>query len=206
MLRECIFCGTVLEDNNKGYTCKDCESKMKLLKQLNKIDNSQVKIEKAVKRYLHKDCSYQNERDAIVRKILNDGFSFRSEAEACFALQLEKEEIAYYPNYKIGDNEVDFLLPNMKRIIEIDGELYHTDEDKDFLRERSIMRSAGEDHEIVRIPASYVPEYIIKNLGELIDFVVDKRKMDGHFRDTRWDANYMGEYLSLQNHLRRSAK
>lgn len=97
-------------------------------------------------------------------------------------------------------------MPDMKRIIEIDGEIFHTDEDRDFIRERSIMSSVGEEYEIVRIPASYVPNYIIKNLREIIEFVVDKRKFDGRFRDTRWDKQYLGEYLNLQSYLRRNKR
>lgn len=207
MDRECLFCGTVLDETRKGkYICEDCENKMKLLKQISKVDAAKEKIEKAVKRYLRRKESYENERDSIITKVLNNNFSFNSADEVCFALQLEKEKINYLPNYKIGSYRVDFLLPNMKRIIEIDGELYHTDENKDFLRERAIMSSVGEEYEIVRIPASYVPNYIIKNLKEIIEFIVDKRKFDGRFRDTRWDCRYLEEYLSLQRHLRRSAK
>lgn len=206
MDRECLFCGTVLEEKIKGYICEECNRKMKLIKQLDKLDASKDKIEKTIKKYLRRNCDYQQERDNIATKILKNGYSFGSAAEICFALQLEKEGISYYPNYKIGSHRVDFLLPNMKRIVEIDGELYHVDEQKDFLRERSIMQCIGEEYEIVRIPASYVPKYVIKNLREIISFVVDKRRMDGHFRDTRFDTQYLCEYLSLQNHLRRSAK
>lgn len=32
MIRECIFCGTALEDKNKGYICKDCERKNEIAK------------------------------------------------------------------------------------------------------------------------------------------------------------------------------
>ena len=118
--------------------------------------------------------------------------------------QLEKENIRYFPNYKIGSCKVDFFLPDMRRIIEIDGELYHKNENKDFMRERYIMSCVGEKYEIVRIPASYVPRYIIKNLKEVIQFVVEKRNFDGRFRDTRYDKLYFEQYLDLQYHLRRS--
>lgn len=206
MVRECIFCGTALEDKNKGYVCEDCERKMKLLKQLKKLDTSRVKIEKSANKYLHSNYNYEEERDSIARKILNENFSFGSADEVCLALQLEKEHIRYLPNYKIGNRRVDFLLPDMKRIIEVDGELYHTDENKDFLREREIMSCIGEEYEIMRIPASYIPKYIIKDLREIISFVIDSRKFDGRFRDTRWDSYYLRQCLNLRGHLRRSAK
>ena len=207
MEKECLFCATVLDETRNGkYICEECESKMKLLKQISKVDTAKEKIEKAVKRYLRKNESYDLERNKIATKILKENFVFNSADEACFALQLEKEGIRYYPNYKIGNYNVDFLLPNMKKIIEIDGELYHTNENKDFLRERSIMSSVGEEYEILRIPASYVPNYIIKNLREIIEFIVDKRNFDGRFRDTRFDKKYLEEYLNLQYHLRRGMK
>ena len=118
-------------------------------------------------------------------------------------MQLEKEKIKYKPNYKIGNHRVDFILPGMKRIIEVDGEMYHKDEDKDFLRERAIMRVVGEEYEIVRISASYIPNYIVKDLKESIEFVVGKRDLDGRFRDTRWDNKYWEQYFSLQRYLKK---
>lgn len=59
---------------------------MKLLKQLNKLDDSRVKIEKTAKKYLHGNYDYGEERDIIARKILNENFSFGSADEVCLAL------------------------------------------------------------------------------------------------------------------------
>lgn len=203
--RECIFCRTLLDETDEcRYACNDCYKKVKLLKDVVKLDKAQENIETDTRIYLRKNYSYQKERDSVLRKILEDDFKFLSADEMCFALQLEKENIRYFPNYKIGSCKVDFFLPDMRRIIEIDGELYHKNENKDFMRERYIMSCVGEKYEIVRIPASYVPRYIIKNLKEVIQFVVEKRNFDGRFRDTRYDKLYFEQYLDLQYHLRRS--
>ena len=205
--KECIFCGTLLDEENKSqYACNDCLNKVNILKQLTKADNAREKISKATQKYLRRKYDYQEERDNLALKMLKDGFVFKSTDEMCFAMQLEKEKIRYFSNYKIGNYSVDFFLPDMKKIVEIDGELYHTDENKDFIRERSIMSMVGEKYEIVRIPASYVPNFIIKNLKEIIEFIVDKRNFDNRFRDTRWDKDYLGQYLSLQHQLRRCNK
>ena len=69
-----------------------------------------------------------------------------------------------------------------------------------------IFDERGEDYEIIRIPASYVPSFIIKNLKEIIEFIVDNRNFDNRFRDTRWDKYYLEQYLSLQHQLRRCKK
>lgn len=205
--RECIFCGTILDEEDKSlYACDECLKKVNILKQLTKVDKAREKISKATQKYLRREYSYQDERDNVALKMLKKGFDYKSADEMCFAMQLEKEKIRYFPNYKIGNYSVDFLLPEMKRIIEIDGEIYHTDENRDFIRERSIMSMVGEEYEIIRIPASYVPNFIIKNLREIIEFVVDKRNFDNRFRDTRFDKYYLEQYLSLQHQFRRCKK
>lgn len=202
MERECLMCGTILEENEK-YVCSECYYKISLIEKVKKVDSCQKRVEKACKKVLKKDLSYAEERDRVIERIMYNNENFNSLAEICFALQLEKENIEYYPNYRIGSHSVDFLLPKIKRIIEIDGELYHTNKHKDFFRERDIMRYVGEEYEIVRIPAGAVPDYIIKNVKESIDFVVEKRNFDGRFRDTRYDAQYWGQYLHLQKYGRR---
>ena len=206
MDRECLFCGTILDEEEGKYICNDCDKKMKLLKQLEKVDKAQLKMIRDGKKYFHSKNTYdyENERFSVAEKVVKKGFVFRSVEEACVALECEKEGINYIPNYKIGPYTVDFIFPKMKVIFEVDGSLYHTDEDKDFLRERSIMSYVGEEYEIVRIEAESVPRFIILNLREAIEFVIDKRNFENKFRDTRRDTDRFYEYICLQSHLRRS--
>lgn len=50
MDRECLFCGTVLDETRKdSYVCEECDYKIKLLKQITKLDSARTKIEKSVK-------------------------------------------------------------------------------------------------------------------------------------------------------------
>lgn len=205
--KECIFCGRVLEKKDRSdYVCSSCQNKIKILSQIKKVDTATREIKKSAKRYLRKEVDYSIERKNIIDKMLKQGFVFKSTKEICFALQLEKDHLDYVPNYKTGKYKVDFIIPEISLIIEIDGELYHTNEDKDFIREQAIMREVGESYDIVRIPADYVPSHIIRNLREALKFVVDKRNLDKRFRDTRWDKIYFEEFIYLQNYLRKAGK
>lgn len=196
----CLFCNVVLTDDDKEkYTCKVCQRKIELIKKLKQVDSSKNKIEKACLRYLHKNTFYDEERKIVQEKIINYGYLFNSEPEVCFALQLEKQKIDYVPNYKIGKHKVDFFLPKLKIVLEIDGEMYHTDENKEFLRERAIMTILGNEYEIVRIPAKFVPNYILGNLKESLNFVIEKRNFDGRFRDTRYDGSYWSQHLKHEH-------
>lgn len=208
MERECLFCGTILDEEEGKYICNECDRKMKLLKQFEKVDKAQLKMIRDRKKYFHtkNTYDYEDERFSVAEKIVKNGFIFRSVEEACVALECEREGIGYVPNYKIGPYTVDFIFPKMKVIFEVDGKLYHADEDKDFIRERSLMSYIGEDYEIVRIEAEEVPRFIILNFKEAIQFVIDKRNFENRFRDTRRDTDMFYEYLCLQSHLRRSKK
>ena len=43
-------------------------------------------------------------------------------------------------------------------------------------------------------------------MKKITDFIVDKRNFDNKFRDTRWDKNYLEQYLSLQHQIRRGIR
>lgn len=205
MNKECLFCGTMLDEEGEDYICTECDKKMKLLKQIKKVDKATEKIRKATERYFsHKNqYSYENERYEVAKKILNGTAKFNSTEEVCIALQCEKEHIKYFSNFKIGAYYVDFFFPELKIIFEVDGELYHTDENKDFIRERGIMGNVGEGYEIVRLGTEYIPNYIILNFKEALSHVIFQRNTNGQFRDTRFDYMYFREYLHLSGYMRR---
>lgn len=202
--RKCLFCEE--EAIKSKYVCNACEEKLALMKQFKTIDRGQKKIEKAARSFYYKSISYAEEKEKIVAKMIDDGFRFNSADEVCLAMQFEKQNVRYFPNYKIGKHKVDFFLPDIKIIVEVDGEMYHTDDDKEFLRERSIMANVGESYEIVRVSAEYITDFMIYDTVDTLKFVRDKRKMDGHFRDTRYDGRYIIECWQLHKYLRRQKK
>lgn len=205
MNRECLFCGTVLEDENRDYICPECNEKMILLKQIKKVDAAAIKMGKVTERcFRHtRYYAFEDEKYRVVKKLMNGDVKFNSTEEACVALECEKENIKYFTNYKIGSYKVDFLFPELKIIFEVDGELYHNDPDKDFIRERGIMNIVGEEYEIVRLSTDYIPNYIILNFKESLSHVIFQRNSNNHFRDTRYDSMYFGEYLQLAGYMRR---
>ena len=203
MDRECIFCGTLLE--NSQYVCEECQEKVDLLKMIKKVDSAKTKIEKANKKFFGRTTDYSNERKAIITKIIDNKNIFKSTEEICFAMQLEREKIKYYPNFKIGAYSVDFLLPTLRKIVEIDGEIYHTGEKKEneMIRDRLINHVVGMDYDFVRIPSTYVPGYTLRNIKDILDFVVDKRNFDRRNKNTNWDKQYLEQYIYLQSFLKR---
>ena len=103
---------------------------------------------------------------------------------------------------EIAGKKVDFYLPEIKIALEIDGELYHTDDNTAFLRDRAIMIELGESWEIVHIDAKMVPKYTW-NLRDALPYIVSERNERGCFRDSKLDSDLLQEFKLFESSLKR---
>lgn len=81
---------------------------------------------------------------------------YGSVPEAVAAILLISCGITIVPQAKIFNNKrsaVDFLLPDYKAVVEIDGKIYHTDNEKQYWRDEEIKRTLGIDWTVLHIPA-----------------------------------------------------
>lgn len=81
--------------------------------------------------------------------------------EAMVAIELVRLGHSVIPQQKIGRYRVDFLLKDVKMVIEVDGSLFHRDKYKGD-REAFIQTSLGFDWAIVHIPAELIEKDIVK--------------------------------------------
>jgi len=199
MIKECIFCGTMLDSDEK-YICSDCARKIDILKILKRVDNAQERLEK-----MYRGKDFSNEADRLKINLIKGEAHCDSTPEIMVALQMEDVGLRYQTNVKIGHWKVDFVIYDLKIILEIDGSIYHTDEDKAFLRDRSIMASVGENWEIVHLEADAIPRYT-SELHRALPYIVKSRNVDGHFRESTLDTFYLREYRSVDYAIRRSRR
>jgi len=99
---------------------------------------------------------------------------FDSSEEVMSAIVLIHNHIHIKPQYKVGKYQVDFLLPNERIVLEIDGERHKHRKSYDNKRDAEIKAILGDDYEIIRIPT----EHIDKNVSRIvkaIDSVIDYR-------------------------------
>lgn len=149
----CVMCGKDYENNTRiSYKCSKCEQKLALVKKLEMVDKAEYKLTRVPGKKRMKNGNDLFKEICSVRKRIANGIDkFSSLQETMVAIQLEKQNIKYESQKEINGKKVDFFLPELKIILEIDGELYHTDENKEFLRDRQIMKGIGEEYEIVHI-------------------------------------------------------
>ena len=116
---------------------------------------------------------------------------------------MQKIGLEYETQKEIAGKRVDFYIPEIKIVLEIDGEIYHTDDGKSFLRDRKIMRKIGESWEIVHIEAKDVPKYTW-NLRESLKYIVFERNDRLRFRDSQFDSDLLREFKNLELYMKRS--
>lgn len=200
----CVMCGKEYENNTRtSYKCSKCEQKLALVKKLEMVDKAEYKLTRVPgKQRMKKGNDLFKEICSVRKRIANGIDKFSSLQETMVAIQLEKQNIKYESQKEINCKKVDFFLPELKIILEIDGELYHTDENKEFLRDRQIMKGIGEGYEIVHIEADSVPRYTW-NLKEALPYIVDQRKEQGIFRDSRYDTYFLEQFRNMELYLKR---
>lgn len=200
----CLICGAEFESGKtNAYSCDKCESKIRLIKKIEMIDKAQKELEKRTGKFK----SFKPKRNMsryvkpVKERVMNGTDNFSSMPEAVVAIQMERIGLKYETQKDIAGKKADFIIPEIKIILEIDGELYHTDEDKSFLRDRKIMAVVGEEWEIVHIHTNKIPMYTW-NLREALPFVVAQRNERFSFRNSIYDSEFLEQFRDLELHLK----
>jgi very-short-patch-repair endonuclease len=194
---KCWYCGKELEYDSEPQTrvyCADCyakaqEEQKQLLKEHIErrirvmYGHALTKMERAGV-YMHE---YAEIAPRLLERALKDPERFLSSYEMISAMVLESNGYEFEVNKRIGKHMVDFYVPEMKVIYEVDGDRHEFSALEDGRRDMALREQLGADWEIVRIPTQYIeqnPEMIPEALEQMRAY---KRKMRkdycGHLPD-----------------------
>lgn len=167
----CSRCGKVMESvvygSQKKYVCDRC--KRKEINRKHEVESAWFDIieEKGERRFDRaldeieaqvKDFSRYERAAKIARKAQD---RYGSIPEAMVAVELARIGLSFIPQQKVKRYRVDFYIPSLKMVIEIDGEVFHAnDRKKD--REAEIQIAMGLEIRILHIPAELIRRDIQK--------------------------------------------
>lgn len=117
-------------------------------------------------------------KDAIevVSDFIEDNVDkFDSSYEVLTAIVLVHNRIYSKMQYKVGKYQVDFLLPDMMVVLEIDGERHKHKKQYDSERDKFIKKELGPYWEIIRIPTEHLDKNA-KKIPDAIDKVLEYRE------------------------------
>lgn len=173
----CEICGRKLirtqYSRKRTYICDYCKGLIKkkekilLSETLAQVETkAEKRFNKAIER-IEKQVKNFHEYESAIRVAKTKAELYGSIPEAMVAIQLLKLKYKIIPQQKIGKYRVDFVIPDEKIVIEVDGSLYHKNIYKTD-REAFIQMSLGLQWRIIHIPAELIEKNITK-LQEAID-------------------------------------
>jgi len=133
---------------------------------------------KAVKLLEDQDTNMYEYKEAIevVQDFIEDNVDkFDSSYEVLTAIVLVHNRIYSKMQYRVGKYQVDFLLPDLLVVLEIDGERHKHKKDYDSVRDRYIKKELGPHWEIIRIDTDNLDKNA-KKIPEAIDKVLEYRE------------------------------
>lgn len=172
----CEICGRKIRrtqySRKRTYICDYCKGLIKekekavIKKELLEVKTlHEERFDKAVDRIF---CQVDNpeEYDNAIRIAKTRCEYYDSIPEAMVAIELLKLKYKIIPQQKIGRYKVDFAIPSIKKVIEVDGSLYHKQINNE--REAKIQFSLGLDWKIIHVPAELI-EKDIQKLKQIIE-------------------------------------
>lgn len=169
---------------SKYHRCY-CEQCMKRIKEQEQSENAEyIRLKK--RRMFLKSCEilesqhtdmydYREAIDVVEEHITEHPDKYDSAYEALTAIVLVHERINTKMQQKVGRYQVDFVLPNLFVILEIDGDRHKHRKSYDNKRDNAIKAAVGEPWEIIRINTEYLDQNA-KALPKAIKEVIKHRK------------------------------
>lgn len=117
---------------------------------------------------------YREAIDAVEEHITENPDKYDSSYEVVAAIVLIHERIYTKMQQKIGNYQVDFLLPELLVVLEIDGDRHKHRKAYDSKRDKEIKSRLGPHWEVVRINTEYLDQNA-KALPKAIDGVLKHR-------------------------------
>ena len=160
--KKCCICGREIR-SRKGKSsdivlCSICKNKSSKAKHENMINSAVRRYEKI--KFMFSDGEINKLKEIILSKE-NIERKYDSKDEVVFALSLAYDEIEFEIQKEICGHKVDFYIPSLSIIVEIDGELYHKNREKDLKIDEDIKNYLGSDFEILRIPCCDVNNFVV---------------------------------------------
>lgn len=181
----CHVCGEEVRSLNYipgiKYTCKECKRIEYFSDRITAVrentDTKESKFEKARRRIestsKYSLKKYEHAFQMVYKHLHRDGW-FDSTEEIMAAIELVKSGIKARHQVKFGKYTADFVLPEEKIVLEIDGVIYHTPatREKERVRDNLIILSLDPEWEVVRIK----DEDLNKNISMLSKAIREIKK------------------------------
>ena len=139
----------------------------------------------------------QREAQAVQKHATDCPEAYKSSDEMIAAVIMLSAGFDFELNYKIGKYIVDMYLPDLKLILEVDGERHDNRKLQDSKRDTELRRVLGDEWEVIRIPTQYIEQNPLKIPDAVIALAKQKRdlrKKNGGFLPNSYSKREQAKY------------
>lgn len=167
----CWKCGKEVKtkEKYKRVYCDECSKEKAEQERIDLLNytilRKKMMLERAIKilENQEKKINFMNYKDAIeaVEEYIKEyPNKFDSAHEIAVAIELVRKQVKIKVQPTIEDMKFDFMIPNDKVILEIDGYLHKYRVERDSIRDLRAREILGEEWEVIRIPTEYIEKNI----------------------------------------------
>lgn len=184
---KCRICGKEFQTLNYrsdlNYTCKECKTDIYLSdKEKSTTEDNEAKDKKfinAINR-IKQHVSNINKYDEAIKIVKDNLYKknwFDSTEEIMVAIELLHRKVKLRHQVKMGRYRVDFMLPDYRIVLEVDGVMFHNENTrkKEQIRDNLIILNLGAEWEVIRITDKHINENITRLLPAILK-IKEKRK------------------------------
>lgn len=177
---KCAKCGKDIWRNSytrgANYICDYCKKQIRSEKRLQEIKSdsrtiNEKRFDKAVDN-LRKQGIDLDEYANVIEIAKSRMFDYGSTQEVMFAIEVLKRKYKISPQTKVGKYRIDFAIPTIKLLVEVDGHPFHSDDITTNFRDNEINAMTLQKWKIVHIPTSIID----KDVKKAVDIVLSNRK------------------------------
>lgn len=170
------------EPVSKRWYCQKCYDRVREERHKDRAEYVRLKkklmYERAVRIFERQDIDlyeYKEAFEAVKEFVEECPDKFDSSHEMVAAAVLIYNEIPVKVQYKVAGYRVDFYIPDLKAVLEIDGAFHKFSVQRDSKRDTEIRSALGKDVEVVRIGTDYI-EQNAELLVEAIKTIREERQ------------------------------
>jgi very-short-patch-repair endonuclease len=183
----CWRCGKEVPYQKKlrAY-CKECKALEEKEQEETKREYSKLKtmimFENALKCMESQNINmhyYYEACQVVKEKALKDTNTFDSSVEMMVCIELINNQIKVTPQKEFRKYKVDFMLPDLKIILEVDGYLHNSSNAmlKDAKRDIEILNELGQGWEVIRLKTSQIENKLIYLVDDLKKIYKERQEL-----------------------------
>ncbi len=154
----CEYCKTA---KKKKWQAVEKELSDKILEELPIQTKAEIKFDKAVQKMF----ANRNDREKYNRAInlaKTRCEMYGSIPEIFIAIELLYQGFKIIPQQKVAKYKLDFVIPDIKTVIEVDGKIFRSDRDRETLKDFTIKNNLGQDWKVLHITTDYIEKDMTK--------------------------------------------